>query len=227
MKSIRYRFRKFNYEEEHLDIHTLPPITKEDARDTLFAMQDLLKAKGIDIYLTYGTLLGAVREKDFIKGDLDVDCYITDRGALFDNLQYLSDNGMKLIRAEDVVFSFRYEQREGCYIDLYVRRIPFNIWGIYCYQHSASMCPRKFLQDGEIEFLGRTFKCPKDPERTLEHWYGKSWNVPVSKDNMKNWYTVPSHHYYLIVKKGIKKFIKILIGWKYWRHIVKREISNV
>lgn len=221
-KCIKCGLRKFYYEAEYLDINTLPPITWEDARDTLFAMQDLLKVKGIHIYLTYGTLLGAVREKNFIKGDLDVDCYITDRRAVFDCLQYLEDNGMKLIRAESVVFSFRYEHREGCYIDLYIRRIPFNIWGIYCYKHSNSMCPRKYLQDGEIEFLGRTFKCPKNPEQTLAHWYGESWRTPIAKGNMKNWYTVPSHHYYLVIKKEIKSIIKTCVGWEFWKNFVKK-----
>ncbi len=222
-KCIRYGLRKFYYEAECLDTKTLPFITREAAQNTLFAMQDLLKAKGIDIYLTYGTLLGAVREKDFIKGDLDVDCYITDRRGVFDNLQYLADNGMKLIRAHEAVFSFRYEHHEGCYIDLYVCRIPFNVWGLYCYKHSRSMCPRKYLQDGEIEFLGRIFKCPKYPERTLEHWYGEDWKIPISKENMKNWYTVPSHHYYLVIKKRIKSIISFCIGWKYWRHILRED----
>jgi len=226
-KSIRCGFHKFYYENEILDIRTLPPITKEDAKATLFAMQDLLKAKGIDIYLTYGTLLGAVREKDFIKGDLDVDCYITDRKAVFKCLPYLEAHGMKLIRAGSAVFSFRYEGRQGCYIDLYIRRTPFNIWALYCYQHSLSMCPRKFLQDGEIEFLGRRFKCPKNPEKTLEHWYGKNWRTPISKDNLTNWYTVTSHHYYLIIKNfffdGVKHFIQNLIGWYHWRYLVKKE----
>lgn len=223
MKSIRCGFRKYYYEAEKLDIRTLPPITKEDARTTLFAMQDLLKARNINIYLTYGTLLGAVREKDFIDGDLDVDCYITNRKALFDCLPYLSEHGMKLIRAAKYVFSFRYERLEGCYIDLYVRRIPMNIWALYCYQHSASMCPRKYLQDGEIEFLGRVFKCPKDPEKTLEHWYGRDWRIPIKKENMKNWYTVPSHHYYLLIKKSLKDVVKFLIGWKHWKHLLKND----
>lgn len=222
-KCIRYGLHKFYFEAEKLDTKTLPPITREDAKSTLFAMQDLLKKKGIDIYLTYGTLLGAVREKDFIKGDLDIDCYIKDRKGVFECLQYLEDNGMKLIRANSVVFSFRYEHLKGCYIDLYVCRIPFSIWGLYCYKHSRSMCPRKLLQDGEIDFLGRTFKCPKDPQKTLEHWYGESWIIPISKDNMKNWYTVPSHHYYLEVKKKIKSIISFCIGWKYWRHLVRED----
>lgn len=222
-KSIRYGFRKYYYDEEELDTRCLPPITNEDAKTTLFVMQDLLKAKGIDIYLTYGTLLGAVREKNFIKGDLDVDCYIVDRGAVFDNLKYLAANGMKLIRARKYVFSFRYEKREGCYIDLYVRRIPFNIWGIYCYQHSRSMCPRHYLQEGEIEFLGRIFKCPKNPEKTLQHWYGDSWRVPISKSAQKNWYTVPSHHYYIVVKNKIKSIIRFCIRWEYWKN---RSLRN-
>lgn len=230
MKSIRIGFHKYVYESEKLNIHTLPPITKEDAKATLFAMQDLLNEKGVDIYLAFGTLLGAVREKDFIDGDLDVDCYVIDRKALFDCLPYLAEHGMKLVRAGSTIFSFRYEDLKGCYIDLYVRRNTFNIWALYCYQLNTSMCPRKYLQDGEIDFLGRTFKCPKNPKQVLAFWYGETWRTPIAKAQKEYRYTVTSHYFYRKIKNTIKWNIKYgiqrAIGWYHWRHLVKAEYRN-
>jgi len=223
-RTVKYGLHEYCYEAEDLDHSIIPPITKEDAKATLFTMQELLQARNIDLYLTYGTLLGAVRDKDFITNDLDVDCYVTDQQALFDNLSYLDEHGMKLIRAVvGVVYSFRYDRFAGCYIDLYIRSIPFNIWALYCYQHSVSMCPRKYLQDGEILFLGRTFKCPRNPEKVLEFWYGDTWNQPIAKSDKEYRYTVASHYYYRRLKKSIKYGIQYLIGWYHWRHIVKKR----
>lgn len=223
MKRIWNKDRYFDYDEENLDVQDLSPIVKEDCVKTLFTMQDLLKEKGIDLYLAYGTLLGAVRDKDFIEGDLDVDCCITNWDAVFDNLQYLSDHGMKLIRANESLFTFRNLNGPGCYIDLYYMRIPHNLWALYCYQHGVNMCPRKYLQDGEILFLGRYFKCPQNPEHYLRFLYGKTWNIPIGKQEKKYKYTVTSHYYYKIIKQRVKYFVQEAIGWYHWRHLVKKQ----
>jgi len=98
MKTARYKNLSFQYEPEHLDIHDLPQMKKEDALSLLNKLQKYSKENGIDVYLAFGTLLGAVREKDFIKGDLDIDVYIKDEKKFFEILPYLKDQGIELIR---------------------------------------------------------------------------------------------------------------------------------
>ncbi len=217
MKKARFKNMEFEYEEEHLDIHELPEINKEDAVQILFKVQDLLEPKGVGIYLAWGTLLGAVRDKDFIKGDLDVDVFIKaeDEEKLFANLQYLKENRIELIRAyKNGLYSFRDMDHLGVYIDFYVVTTPHNIWGLYCKCVSGVHCvPKKFMKDGgEIEFLGRTFKCPKNPEMFLEFIYGKTWVTPIGKFEATYKYDVTTHYYWRKIRTNFSLMMKTIIG---------------
>lgn len=206
MAYIRFGKRIFNYEAELLDANEMPAISHAEAKSVLFATQDILKEIGIDIYLSFGTLLGAVRDKDFIKNDYDIDVYIKDELLLFNNLSKLKDCGMELIRViKHKIYTFRYKN-SSCYIDLYILTSRHNIWGLYCYRICDFYIPKKYLKDGEILFLERKFKCPQSPERLLRFFYYNSWNTPIShqesiKKKIKYIYEVPSHYYF-------KKFFK-------------------
>ena len=61
----------FEFEEEDLECENLPAISPEDAKAVLFKTQNVFSQIGVDVYLTYGTLLGAVRDQAIIPGDLD------------------------------------------------------------------------------------------------------------------------------------------------------------
>ena len=76
----------FEFEEEELECDNLPEISSEDAKQILFKTQDVFSQIGIDVYLAYGTLLGAVRNQAIIPGDLDVDVYIKDEKKMFQHL---------------------------------------------------------------------------------------------------------------------------------------------
>lgn len=212
MAIAKYKNLTYEYESEHLDIHELPEIKKEDAREVLFKTQDIFKTFGIDIYLAFGTLLGAVRDKDFIDGDLDVDCFVKDEEKLFKNLSNIETQGLKLIRAANYIYSFRYHNNPKCYIDVYICCPTYTIWRIYCYRLVSSMVPKKYLQDGKIEFLGREFLCPKNPENILKFWYTDTWNIPIGKFDKTYKCDVTSHYYYKMLPVYIKSFIRKVIG---------------
>ena len=217
MAYAKYKKLKYEYQAERLDIHNLPEITHEDAKEVLFHTQDVLKRINLELNLTFGTLLGAVREKDFIKGDFDVDTFIKDEEVLFRNLAFIEANGLQLIRAiKHRLYSFRYKKNPNCYIDIYIYQKAYNIWGIYCSQLNGLMIPKKYLKEGTINFLGRTFFCPSRPEQILEFWYTDTWRTPIGKFGKKYKYEVASHFYYIRIKKAIKfaiqDLIKMVIG---------------
>ena len=225
MAVVRLGNLLYKYEKEDLKIENLPEITHDDAKEILFVTKKICAEFGLKVYLAFGTLLGAVRDKDFIKGDLDVDVYVKDEELLFSHLDYLEKKGLSLIRVvKHNTYSFRYKNNPKCYIDLYIARDAFNIWSLYCSEICGLATPKKFLDDGKIEFLGEVFDCPKNPEEILEFWYTSSWNVPLDKSESEKYlYTVPSFYYYRIIKRNLKAIVKYLIGWRYWRSLIRKD----
>lgn len=206
----RYKELTFDYEYEHLIEDHLPELNKQDALDLLLKVQRCAKEHGLDLYLAYGTLLGAVRDKDFIKGDKDLDTYIKDEEAFFMLLPVLREEGVHLIRyINSVEFSFRDMDHPGVYLDVFVMRKSISLWGAYCYAlGDGCYVPKKFLnKDDEIVFLGHAFKVPQDPVRLLKFWYGSTWNTPISKSNKKYKYDVATHYYWKRIASKLFHFV--------------------
>lgn len=197
-KIAKFKGLSFSYEYEHLVEDNLPELNKQDALDLLLKVQRCAKEHDIDIYLAFGTLLGAVRDKDFIKGDKDADTYVKDEEAFFKLLPYLKENGVELVRyIKNVEFSFRDKDHPGVFIDVFVLKHANSLWGIYCYELGGFVIPKKYLKkDGDIDFLGHVFKTPLAPVRLLEFWYGETWNTPISKSVKTYIYEVKSHYYW-------------------------------
>ena len=207
----------FTYEDEIEDISvkTNSPITVEEGLDLLCKTKELFSSINLDFYLAYGTLLGAIREKTIIPGDEDVDVFIDDESKLYNNLPYLYSNNYKVCRImPGKLYSFRVN--ENAYIDVYILR-PFKhaIWKYYCYSLSNHATPKKYFKEyQDIQFLGETFRCPKNPEKLIEFWYGKDWMNP--KPGKKYFYEVPSAHYWHKFRYKISPLIKKIIGWNFW-----------
>ena len=197
----KYKGLTFNYEYEHLIEDNLPELNKQDALNLLLKVQRCAKEHGIDIFLAFGTLLGAVRDKDFIKGDKDTDTYVKDEEAFFKILPYLKENGIELVRyIKNIEFSFRDKEHPGVFIDVFVLKKAYSVWGLYCYELGGFVIPKKYLKyDDEIDLLGHIFKVPQNPVLLLEFWYGDTWNIPISKSVKKYIYEVKSHYYWKIM----------------------------
>lgn len=226
MAIARFGKLSFEFEEEELVCENLKEISSEDAKAVLFKTQDVFFQIGIDIYLAYGTLLGAVRDQTIIPGDLDVDVFIKNEEKMFQNLQYIEECGLKLIRAFNNTYSFRLDNNPNCFIDVYIMKPTFSVWGLYCYRFKIEMVPKKYLKDGDILFLGRSFKCPKDPERLLKFWYGDTWNIPVGKSEKTYTYDVPTHYYYAKYLLQAKIRMRHLIGNSFYdavKSILKKQ----
>lgn len=208
-KSILIDNVHFEYEAEYLAYENTQPMLREEGRLLLHKVKELFDNKGVEFYLAFGTLLGAVRNKDIIPGDEDIDVFVDDENKFIKIIPYLAENGVLLVRHKaKTVYSFR--MNKNCYIDVYIlSKLPItNIWSTYCVKLDTYVTPKKYFKGYEtIEFLGATFKCPKNPERLLEFWYGKDWRTP--KSGHKFYYEVKSAYYWHWTKNHVIK--KVLL----------------
>lgn len=151
-------------------------IDKDISRQNLAVFYDTLAASGIKLFLAYGTMLGAVREHDFISHDEDIDLGMSAiyREKLLAMLFKLRDIGFEVCRYDRRgVISF---MKDGEYIDIYIFEKERD--GIVaCGQEVMPEC---FIDDlAEYEFLGRRYLAPRDYERYLRFWYGDNWRTPI------------------------------------------------
>lgn len=225
-KTIIIQGKPFTYNDESKTItyDSTEAITEESARQLILLTQKLFHDIRLDVYLTFGTLLGAVREGGLIKWDSDVDVYVDDEQTMFNNLQYLSDNGLKLCRLiKHECYSFKITGSKTAYIDVYIKRPCkwYSIWRFgNCILH-VHVTPKKFFENGsqEVEFLGVRCKCVKNPENLLAFWYGETWRTPVNSHEGFV-YEIPAAHF---VHTFPKRFAKFIIGYKYWKPLVKPD----
>ena len=212
-QTVTYKDKSFEFEAEKMSLDTI--ITHEDAENILITTDELFNRFGIPYMLSSGTLLGAIRDHDFIKGDFDVDIQTTDEGKLFDNLQNLEDNGLRLIRVEPSgVYSFRLNER--CYIDCYIigpaKKFP---WSMYCYKVHDCYLPKNLFTGVEyIDFVGKKIPVPKNPIKLIKWWYGKDWQIPAGKNSYYYHYDVWSHYIFVNPKDTMKQIFRKIIGNK-------------
>ncbi len=169
-------------------------------KEMLGRLHEVLDANGIDYYLDFGTLLGLVRENNFIKHDDDIDLTIIDRTIEARSLlKTLLSEGFVFIhaltvRGRVVEFSVSYKKLSA---DFYFY-IPITKAGnvgvcdVYFDPSVKYDNPNEnnykvwFIPDGIrtkiVQFMGVDVRIPECPEKILEIEYGKDWRTPI-----KNW----------------------------------------
>jgi lipopolysaccharide cholinephosphotransferase len=170
----------FSFSEHHKE-NVKNGMDKAQAKSNLFAIADILDTLGIRSFLFFGTLLGAMREKDFIAHDTDTDLGVfqefSDR---FPEIRAAAEAaGFTILRGAsgDRLFSF---MRGNEYLDCYVSKrfiaFPFR----QAFDVDGSSVPALCLEHlEEADFLGRPFRIPAEAERVLRILYGRNWRVPV------------------------------------------------
>ena len=181
-------------------------INREISKDNLLDFSACLNKANITFGLIYGTLLGAIRENNFIAHDEDTDVFVLDedRGKVLDALFELKKRGLVVGRYEEDLISF---VRDDEYIDIYFFKK--NIFGNRT--ANGAYIEAKYLEDlKKIEFLGEPFSVPERSEELLEKLYGEDWRVP--RENVKG----SNFGFYLTVRKFIKNNTPIvfdIISW--------------
>ena len=196
---------------------------------------DILDELKINFFLHSGILLGAIRDKDFIKWDWDIEISVFS-DELLPNIDLIVDklkkNGFEIKNIN--------KKKDDSKID-FIGEYPIDVTGYTIWSWNYSKIrnvfwrrelsiPGKFLDSfSKIEFLGRQFNCPKNPEEFLEFSYG-DWKVPlrtsdkdiyVAKDYKTIW-TNPSMYKFIIIDIKYKLLNKIYKSWK----LVKKYLSK-
>lgn len=190
-------------------------INKEISKENLMILKKTFDETGIPFIIFFGTLLGAIRDHDFIAHDTDTDVVLFEsyRDRLYNALPVLEETGLKLVRSvkDNRVLSFF---RNGEYIDLYfigLRRIGFRKkW----YIDYSSISKKLLLNFSWYEFLGESFRVPRDSPAVLKQLYGKNWKTPIEDYEANHDYLLKFYRF-LRQKdkmKSVRKFYKWILN---------------
>jgi hypothetical protein len=142
---------------------------------------------GYDVFLMYGTLLGAVREGGVIGHDVDFDCaYLSSRPGGEAAAAELREIAFQLIDRGFVVEGMRsaihiHDPKEPqIRIDLFhlyfddtgLLQFPFGVAG------TTEIAAADWQGTREIAFCGSTALIPVNAEQVVEHVYGAGWRSP-------------------------------------------------
>lgn len=182
MASIKTPRGRFHYTSMNLYLG-IKQIDRIKAFDNLKILIRVLTDAGVSVSPAFGTLLGIIRENNFIEWDEDIDLFILkeDKEKFLNALWDLKEEGFELIRQERVGHLYSII-RNGEYIDFYVMEpvspeVRTTLGGGFVFE--------KYLTDLiDWNFNGLTVKIPREYEQCLEFMYG-DWRTPVQYANYK------------------------------------------
>lgn len=167
-------------------------------------VRDVLVHNGVKPVLSDGTVLGFVREGDFIKWDFDVDFFVDsadvmgkehnivksfkNRGFIIVKVRSGKTDWKVAVEKEDLHIDVRSFYRKGDNFISKVRRSNRKF--------SVYTMPSKYMDNlQEITFYGEEYFIPEDTDGYLTHLYG-DWRTPIRSVR---------HDEYL--SKGFKKVV--------------------
>jgi SAM-dependent methyltransferase len=161
---------------------------QEDVITLYQRVQQILRGScGHDIFLIYGTLLGAVREGGYIAHDVDFDAaYISGHRDPAEAARELQDIGLLLVREGlavecfDSTLHISLPDRPENRIDLFhlyfdtegLLRFPFGVAG------STPFREQDWQGCREVDLPGGRGLVPVAAEQLVEHIYGADWRQP-------------------------------------------------
>lgn len=161
-------------------------IDKPKAKENLLLFKKIAERNNLTFGIIFGTMLGAMREHDFITHDEDIDLFILDkdRDKFKSMLFELRENGFELIRW-DRRNTLCSVMRQGEYLDIYI----FDKLTEDTYETVGHPCPSKYLENlAPVDFQGDKFLGPAEAEEYLYYQFGKNWRTPLkTKDFGMSW----------------------------------------
>lgn len=189
----------------------------EEAREALRLAVEALAEAGAVAWVTYGTLLGLVREGRLLPHDDDVDIAVM-AGARSDRIKVgMAARGLSLMLDEvgpEGVSKLKFTHGAVA-IDLFFVRDEGQVWADYC-----TLVRRSLLRSTHPpvtvemrELGGLVLPVPRDAEAYLVHLYGEGWRQPVTD---WNWYMSPPNAEVLAHWADVPRLAERWMRWK-WR----------
>ncbi len=205
MNKIQTNNGIYEYKEVQF-LNGVKKIDKNISKVNLLDLKKILDKRKARFGLMYGTLLGAIRENDFIAHDEDTDIFILqeDVDSLLNALFELRNIGFEVGRYTTKLISII---RNGEYIDIYI----FKKKGLSTRECNGYIIKSEFLEKLEAyTFLGEVFNIPQKTEKLLIDLYGSDWRTPKNNSPASN------YGLYLSIKFFIKNKSKVLFETISW-----------
>ena len=175
---------------------------EKDFKEAFFDLKELFDTNNIPFFLIQGTLLGYFREKQFIKGDDDIDT-----GIFYRDLKNLKDNNGNTLSLKNIIknsknfrivmelgtldngYEFLLYHKSGVAVgcsvlyeiskNYYWKALRFGI----CRKKKEGYCKCGQHIDGlkEVEFYGKKVKVPTPIKGICIEWYGKDFMTSKKK----------------------------------------------
>jgi len=159
----------------------------EDAEKIFLEVHEILNKFKIKVYLSDGTMLGAIRDKSFIPWDDDIDTRMAAADWNFSILKEFEKNGFQYIK----YLKAKKHPELPSGIVLIKRGIKFGIGLNYYYPPEdivvflagkpttrGTLQPARFYEGNHfIDFLNIKVRIPYPPEEYLESIYGTNWRI--------------------------------------------------
>ncbi|MBR1543171.1 MAG: LicD family protein [Bacteroidaceae bacterium] len=222
MASIKTPKGRLHYKPVNIYLG-IKQIDRGIAFENLKVVIRVLREVGIRVSPAYGTLLGIIRENNFIEWDEDIDLFILseDKDKLLSALWTMRDEGLELVREARCGHLFSV-MRKGEYIDFYIMdKISPEVRTGY---GDLFMLEKHLTDLVDYDFRGLTISVPRQYEECLEFLYG-DWRTPVKyanfemskaairkaqlRNDMKKWLPFDLR-FYLLKKHHEKDLMKFL-----------------
>lgn len=182
MASIKTPLGRLYYKPVNLYVG-IKQMNRDIAFDNLKVLLQVLRELNICATPAYGTLLGIIRENNFIEWDEDIDLFILkeDQERLLNAFWKLKEKGFELIRVDRCGHLYSI-MRKNEYIDFYIMT---SISPELRTTYGGGFIFEKYLTDlVKYNFRGLTINVPREYENCLEFMYG-DWRTPAKYANFK------------------------------------------
>ena len=172
--------KEFPYENVIPKYHIEGPINKENAFKLLTIITEVFEKNNIFFMPMWGTLLGIIRNGDFIDHDDDVDLMMeySDEDKLYEALHELKEKGVFLCKQfHGKIYTF--VSSDGIICDIDVLRKTIFPYSIRYYMLLDRFRPKYlFGKYKKIDFKGLKVNIPENTNEFLSYFYGESWRIP-------------------------------------------------